>query len=47
MKTKKAYIIGTSVDKSLSPLIFNHWFEKYNIDAKYGYKIIKEKNFNK
>ena len=47
MKTKKAYVIGTGVDKSLSPLIFNHWFEKYNIDAKYGYKIIKEKNFNK
>ena len=47
MNTKKAYVIGTNVGKSLSPLIFNHWFEKYNIDAKYGYKIIREKNFNK
>ena len=47
MSTKKAYVIGTSVNKSLSPLIFNHWFKKYNIDAKYGYKTIKEKNFNK
>ena len=47
MNTKKAYVIGTNVDKSLSPLIFNHWFKKYNIDAKYSYKIIKEKNFNK
>ena len=47
MNTKKAYVVGTNVSKSLSPLIFNHWFEKYNIDAKYGYKTIEEKNFNK
>ena len=47
MNTKKAYVIGTNVSKSLSPTIFNHWFEKYNINAKYGYKTIKEKNFNK
>ena len=47
MNTKKAYVIGTNVGESLSPLIFNHWFEKYNIDAKYGYKTIKEKNFSK
>ena len=47
MNTKKAYVIGTNVNTSLSPLIFNHWFEKYNIDAKYSYKTIKEKNFNK
>jgi len=47
MNTKKAYVIGTNVDKSLSPLIFNHWFDKYKIDAKYSYKTIKENNFNK
>ncbi|PPR45031.1 MAG: Shikimate dehydrogenase (NADP(+)) [Alphaproteobacteria bacterium MarineAlpha5_Bin8] len=47
MNRKKAYVIGTRVDKSLSPLIFNHWFKKYNINAVYKHKIIKEKNFNK
>ncbi len=47
MNRKKAYVIGTKVDKSLSPLIFNHWFKKYNIDAVYKHKTIKEKNFNK
>ena len=47
MIKKKAYVIGTNVDKSLSPLIFNHWFKKYKIDATYEYKVIKEKNFNK
>ncbi len=47
MTTKKAYIIGTDAKNSLSPLIFNHWFKKHNVDAKYTYKTIKEKNFNK
>ena len=47
MNTKKAYVVGTQVDNSLSPLIFNHWFKKYGVDAKYDHKIIKQKNFNK
>ena len=47
MTKKKAYVIGTNVDKSLSPLIFNHWFKKYKINASYEFKKIKEKNFNK
>ena len=47
MGTKKAYVIGTHVNKSLSPIIFNHWFKKYGINAKYFHKTIKEKNFNK
>ena len=47
MITKKAYVIGTHANNSLSPLIFNHWFKKYGVDAKYSHKIIKEKNFNK
>ena len=47
MGTKKAYVVGTHVNNSLSPLIFNHWFKKYNINAEYGHKTIKEKNFNK
>ena len=47
MNIKKAYVIGTKVNKSLSPLIFNHWFEKYNISATYSFKVIKEQSFNK
>ena len=46
MKKKKAYVVGTSVSKSLSPLIFNYWFKKYNIDGSYDYIEIKEKKFN-
>ena len=33
MNKKKAYVVGTKVSKSLSPLIFNHWFGKYGINA--------------
>ena len=47
MSTKKAYVVGTRVDKSLSPLIFNYWFKKYKIKARYEFKVIKENNFNK
>ena len=47
MTKKKAYVIGTNVNKSLSPLIFNYWFKKYKINASYEFKVIKEKNFNK
>ena len=47
MIKKKAYVIGTNVEKSLSPIIFNHWFKKYKINATYSFKKIKEKNFNK
>tara|TARA_B100001123_G_C15112301_1_gene947957 strand:- start:290 stop:1084 length:795 start_codon:yes stop_codon:yes gene_type:complete len=47
MNKKRACVIGTNVSKSLSPLIFNYWFKKYNIDAEYFYKEIEEKNFKK
>ena len=46
MTRKKAYVIGNSVSKSLSPIIFNYWFKKYQIDADYEYKEIKEENFH-
>ena len=29
-------IIGNPVQHSLSPLLHNYWFEKYNIDANYS-----------
>ena len=47
MSVKKAYVIGTNVKTSLSPLIFQHWFNKYGLNAKYSYKEIKENNFSK
>ena len=47
MTKKKVYVIGTNVNKSLSPLIFNYWFKKYKINASYEFKVIKETNFNK
>ena len=44
--TKKAYVIGTNTKESLSPLIFNYWFKKRNINAEYTFKEIKLKNFD-
>ena len=42
MSNKKAYVVGSNVSKSLSPTIFKYWFNKYNIDAEYGYIEVKE-----
>ena len=37
MKNKKLYaIIGKPVTHSLSPVLHNHWFNKYNIEASYS-----------
>ena len=44
---KHFFVIGDNVSKSLSPLIFNHWFKKYKINAKYSFIEIKSKNFEK
>ena len=44
--TKKIYVIGSNVSKSLSPLIFNYWFKKKKIDAFYSYKEINNNNFD-
>ena len=43
---KKALVVGSFVSKSVSPIIFNYWFEKHNIDANYDFREIEEKNFN-
>jgi len=43
---KKAYVVGNNVKTSLSPNIFRHWFEKYNINGEYGYVEIQEKDFD-
>ena len=43
---KKFYVVGNKVSKSLSPTIFNYWFKKYKIKAKYSYLELSEKNFD-
>lgn len=43
---KKAYVVGSKTSESLSPVIFNYWFKKYNINAKYSFKEIEPKNFD-
>jgi shikimate dehydrogenase len=43
---KSFFVIGDQTSKSLSPLIFNHWFKKYNIQAKYSFLEVTKKNFN-
>ncbi len=43
---KRYYVIGDKVSKSLSPTIFNYWFNKYNIRAKYGFIEIKQSQFD-
>ena len=44
---KEFFVIGSHTSKSLSPLIFNHWFKKYNINAKYGFVEVEERSFDK
>jgi shikimate dehydrogenase len=42
---KKVFgIIGNPIEHSLSPLLHNYWFEKYNIDASYSILECDEKN---
>ena len=43
---KNFFVIGDQTSKSLSPLIFNYWFKKYNILAKYSFLEVTKKNFN-
>ena len=44
---KNFFVIGDQTSKSLSPLIFSHWFEKYNIQAKYSFLEVTKKNFDR
>ena len=42
---KKSFgIIGSPVNHSLSPVLHNYWFEKYNIDASYSIINVDEEN---
>ena len=44
---KNYFVIGNKVSKSLSPTIFNHWFKKYKINARYSFVEVNKKNFHK
>ena len=44
MSKKLFGIIGNPISHSLSPVLHNYWFEKYNIDANYVLLDIDEKN---
>ena len=43
---KHYFVIGNKTSKSLSPLIFNHWFKKYKIQAKYTFVEVATTNFD-
>ena len=43
---KKFYVVGNKASKSLSPTIFNHWFKKYNINAKYDFLELSPDTFD-
>ncbi len=43
---KSFFVVGERASKSLSPLIFNHWFKKYKIKAKYYSLQTTKKNFD-
>ena len=42
--TKKFGIIGDPIQHSLSPVLHNYWFKKYEIDANYSIIETKEEN---
>jgi len=44
MKKKSFAIIGNPITHSLSPVLHNYWFNKYNIEANYSLLNIKEKD---
>tara|TARA_X000001036_G_scaffold100522_1_gene93826 strand:- start:350 stop:1174 length:825 start_codon:yes stop_codon:yes gene_type:complete len=46
MKKKSFAIIGDPISHSLSPILHNYWFKKYNIEADYSLLNIKEKDLD-
>ena len=47
MKKKSFAIIGNPIAHSLSPVLHNYWFNKYNIEASYSLLDIKEEGIKK
>ena len=46
MKKKSFAIIGNPITHSLSPVLHNYWFKKYNINGEYGFKEVNDSDFN-
>ena len=44
MKKKSFGIIGNPIVHSLSPVLHNYWFKKYNIEANYSLLNVTEEN---
>ncbi len=44
---KNFFVIGGQASKSLSPLIFNYWFKKHNIKAKYSFIEVTKRKFDR
>ena len=44
---KKFFVVGSKTSQSLSPLIFNYWFKKYKIKARYDFLELNNRNFDK
>ncbi len=46
MKKKSFAIIGSPITHSLSPVLHNYWFNKYNINADYSLIDVEERDLN-
>tara|TARA_B100000579_G_C22770390_1_gene823641 strand:+ start:101 stop:886 length:786 start_codon:yes stop_codon:yes gene_type:complete len=44
---KHFFVVGSQSSNSLSPIIFNHWFKKYKINANYSFLETTESKFDK
>jgi len=47
MKKSKYLVIGYPIKHSLSPILHNYWFSKYNINSIYKKKKVKAKNLSR
>ena len=44
---KHFFVIGNHTSQSLSPVIFNYWFKKYKLKAKYDFVEATDSNFDR
>ena len=44
MKKNLYALVGNPVIHSLSPVLHNYWFKKYNIEANYSLMMLKERD---
>ena len=43
---KHFFVIGNQTSNSLSPLIFNHWFKKYKLKARYTFLEVRKEDLD-